>query len=140
MMTTYAGARVGRWRVREDQRSPSHTGRVEPSATPRFALGQVFATPGALTLLEKIRDTGKPYSVQVAAQDEAPMSLALPFLRRHVIGDWGDLGAEDWEANYEAVTSGGRLLSAYVVREGEQLWIITEADRSSTTILLPEEY
>jgi hypothetical protein len=140
MMTTYAGARVGRWRVREDQRSPSNTGRVEPSTAPRFALGRVFATPGALALLEKIRDTGKPYSAQVAAKDEAPMSLAVPFLRRHAIGDWGDLGAEDWKANDEALTSGGRLLSAYVVRAGEQLWIITEADRSSTTILLPEEY
>jgi hypothetical protein len=140
MTTIYAGARVGRWRVREDQRSPSHSGRVEPSAMARFALGRVFATPGALALLEKIRDTGKPYSVQVAAQDDARMSVALPFLRRHVGGDWGDLGAEDWKANDEAVTSGGRLLSAYVVGAGEQLWIITEADRSSTTILLPEEY
>jgi hypothetical protein len=63
------------------------------------------------------------------------------FVTRHLSGDWGLVGEEDWEANEQALIHGMRLLSIYRTTEEQQLvWIITEADRSATTILLPEEY
>ena len=61
-------------------------------------------------------------------------------LARHVRGDWGDLDEVDREMNERAIPLGGRLLSAYSDRNGRRFWIITEADRSATTILLPEDY
>jgi hypothetical protein len=90
--------------------------------TTKFALGQVVATPGAL---EAIKDAGQ---------------TPADFLDRHVRGDWGDVSKGDWKLNDEAVKKGERVLSAYRTLKGEKLWIITEADRSSTCILLPEEY
>ena len=87
-----------------------------------FAVGQLVATPGAL-----------------AALREASQSPA-EFISRHVRGDYGDVCDEDKRANDHAVVVGERLLSAYRTRLGVKLWIITEADRSSTCILLPEEY
>ena len=59
---------------------------------------------------------------------------------RHMAGDWGDVDEEDKAANDQALTDGSRLLSAYRTAAAKKLWIITEADRSATTILLPEEY
>ena len=59
---------------------------------------------------------------------------------RHAAGDWGEVDAEDWSLNDQAVLDGTRLLSAYRTLKGEKLWVITEADRSSTTLLLPSEY
>lgn len=85
-------------------------------------LGQVVATPGAIDAL--------------AEANEHP----VPFLVRHANGDWGTVGADDAALNHEAVVQGGRLLSAYVLPTGVKIWIITEADRSVTTILLPSEY
>ena len=87
-----------------------------------FLLGQTVATPGAL---QALLDSG-----------ESP----LVFLARHALGDWGDLDPEDLQANEDALRHGSRLLSAYHTQSGTKLWIITEADRSVTTILLPEEY
>jgi hypothetical protein len=55
-------------------------------------------------------------------------------------GDWGDVDADDWKENDHSVKNGYRILSSYVDRNVEKFWIITEADRSATTILLPEEY
>lgn len=89
---------------------------------PLFELGQLVATPGAIRALE---DSG---------------DHPLKFLSRHVTGDWGLVEKEDWEANDMAVQHGGRILSVYRTSKGTKLWIITEADRSVTTILLPEEY
>jgi len=89
---------------------------------PRFPLGQTMATPGALAALEQA--------------EESPAT----YLSRHVSGDWGELGPEDKRANENALRDGDRLLSAYVLSTQERLWIITEADRSYTTLLLPEEY
>jgi hypothetical protein len=89
---------------------------------PKFSLGQLVATPGALRALE-----------------EAGQSPGF-FLDRHVVGDWGEVDAEDWRANDEALVSGERLLSAYTTLRGVKIWIITEADRSSTCCLLPSEY
>ena len=89
---------------------------------PLFPLGQIVATPGALDALQQA--------------GQAP----IDFLMRHVRGDWGDVCAEDAEANQQSLKDGSRLLSAYKTSKGVKLWIITEADRSSTCILLPEEY
>lgn len=86
-----------------------------------FELGQIVATPASMELLGKHSIT--------------PMQL----LRRHITGDFGDLCEEDKESNNEAIWNEGRVLSSYVI-DGEKLWVITEADRSSTCCLLPEEY
>ena len=88
----------------------------------RFALGQVVATPAALQALE--------------AAGQAPAE----FLERHIRGDWGEVSKGDARLNDAAVRDGERILSAYTTKDGERLWIITEADRSSTCLLLPEEY
>ncbi len=87
---------------------------------PRFTGGSVYATPGIL-------DTIDPAHV-----DDA--------LTRHFGGDWGDCGEEDRKANEEALEEGSRLFSVYHDRTGAKFWIITEADRTSTTVLLPDEY
>lgn len=94
---------------------------------PKFSLGQIVATPGAL---EAIRDAG-----------QSPAD----FLARHVRGDWGDLCEDDRRLNNLALTDGSRLLSAYTTAKGERLWIITEAAddsgrRAATTLLLASEY
>jgi hypothetical protein len=87
-----------------------------------FILGEIVATPGALQAL--------------AAAGHSP----LEFLTRHARGDWGELCAEDREQNTAALRDGHRLLSAYALGNGQKLWIITESDRSVTTLLLPHEY
>ena len=87
-----------------------------------FPLGRIVATPGALQALE------------AAGQQPAQ------FLDRHVSGDWGELDDEDKRENEFSVRNGLRILSAYTTAAGEKIWIITEADRSATTLLLPEEY
>lgn len=87
-----------------------------------FPLGRIVATPGALRVLEESKDD------------------AAFFVRRHMLGDWGEMDPEDTAANNAAVINGTRLMSAYRTTLGEKLWIITEWDRSATTILLPEEY
>jgi hypothetical protein len=89
---------------------------------PKFSLGHLTATPSALQALQ---EAGQSPSV---------------FLEKHVEGDWGDVCDEDKRLNNQAVVSGERLLSAYRTLNGVRIWIITEADRSSTCILLPEEY
>jgi hypothetical protein len=61
-------------------------------------------------------------------------------LRRHARGDWGELPPEDWQANELALVEGSRLFSTYRDERGIWFWIITEADRSATTVLLPEDY
>jgi len=61
-------------------------------------------------------------------------------VNRHLSGDWGDLCAEDKDANEQALQFGGRLFSAYHDRKGVKFWIITESDRSATTVLLPDDY
>jgi hypothetical protein len=97
------------------------------TTTAKLELGQQVATPGALTA---IHESGES---------------AIQFLTRHVACDWGDLNDEDRRLNDEALIDGSRLLSAYVLRTGVKIWIITEAvgedgKRNATTILLPDEY
>jgi hypothetical protein len=69
-----------------------------------------------------------------------PPSEFLRALRRHLRGDWGELDREDRAANDQALLEGRRLLSAYTTETGTKFWIVTEADRSVTTVLLPGEY
>ncbi|MFH1494750.1 MAG: hypothetical protein ABIG70_08135 [Pseudomonadota bacterium] len=101
------------------------TNEITPSnlyACSLFPLGQIVATPGALDLLDT---TG---------------TNAFDLLLRHQRGDWGSVPPEDAEENLRSVESGCRILSSYFLNDTQRLWIITEADRSSTTLLLPEEY
>ncbi len=89
---------------------------------PLFALGRVVATPGALEALRSAEmDAGE-------------------LLRRHVTGDWGDVSPDDARENELSVREGFRILSSYRLAGGVTIWIITEADRSATTLLLPGEY
>ena len=89
---------------------------------PKFPLGQLVSTPAALDALTQ--------------SGQSPTD----FLSRHVRGDWGEVCDEDKQLNDEALVQGARLLSAYRTLRGVRIWIITEADRSSTCVLLPEEY
>jgi hypothetical protein len=83
-------------------------------------MGRTVITPGALEVLD--------------GED------ILLGISRHAGGDWGDVCPEDKQSNDEALNFGARLLSAYHTEGGQKFWIITEADRSATTILLPDEY
>ena len=92
-----------------------------------FRTGVTVSTPGAIAALqENYGDEWEDYGWQ--------------FLLRHVTGDWGDLCDDDLYANTLAVKHGERILSAYLLKDGTKLWVITEADRSATTFLLPGEY
>lgn len=95
---------------------------VQRTHEPRFAIGELTATPGALACLEK-----------------AGVNL-FALLGRHIYGDWGDaLDPADCQANEDGLREGGRVMSAYHVGDA-RIWVITEADRSATTFLLPAEY
>jgi hypothetical protein len=87
-----------------------------------FPLGVLVATPRALQALPDAKEN------------------ITTFLARHSTHDWGDVGDEDKKQNDASVENGFRLLSAYKLRNGTDIWVITEADRSATTVLLPEEY
>jgi hypothetical protein len=99
-----------------------HTDTNQQAGVTRFALGQTVITPGAKEALD------------IAGQ------TAIEFLRRHMSGDWGELSDNDLKENEVSLEQGLRLLSRYQTSKGERFWIITEADRSATTILLPIEY
>ena len=87
---------------------------------PKFPLGRLVATPGVLAAVPKIQ-------IQNA-------------LDRHAHGDWGIIPDENKRSNDQALQGGGRLFSAYLSTKEVRFWIITEQDRSATTVLLPEEY
>ena len=87
---------------------------------PKFILGEIVATPNAL--------------------NNIPNDEILNALSRHAQGDWGTLDAEDLQSNERALRFGGRLFSAYLSTQNVKFWIITECDRSVTTVLLPEDY
>ena len=92
------------------------------TTTTRFALGRILATPGAINAMKEA--------------GESPLRL----LKRHGPGDWGDLHPDDQRANELAIRRGMRVLSAYVLSTEARVWVITSADRSATTLLLPDEY
>jgi hypothetical protein len=93
---------------------------VIPFEGTRFPLGRTVMTRGIQELVE--------CGLNVSG-----------LLERHAGGDWGDVGAYDWQINDDALENDGRILSSYKTEAGE-VWIITEADRSATTVLLPDEY
>ena len=97
------------------------TNTITKQVNPLFELGLITATPGALSAMQNLK---------------IPPGLLLV---RHHCGDWGDLDKEDQEANSQALENGSRIFSAYQF-DDVKFWVITEADRTSTTILLPEEY
>jgi hypothetical protein len=92
---------------------------IPPNLLP-VPLGQTVATPAALGVLTQ--------------------SDIVTALRRHAAGDWGEVDAHDRAANDNAMKSGERLLSVYRSANGTTFWVITEADRSATTVLLPDDY
>jgi hypothetical protein len=100
----------------------THEGRSSQQGAGLFSLGRIVATPGVLQAMEKAG------------------SSAGEFLGRHAVGDWGDLCDEDKTANDEALADDLRILSAYKLKDGTKIWVITECDRSVTTVLLPSEY
>lgn len=108
--------------------SSSRSDRIErrphcaPTPLRPLALGKIVATPGALREL-----------------DRAGVAAAS-LLRQHERGDWGELCDDDHAANVWALANGARLLSNYSLPTGERIWILTEADRSSTCLLWPAEY
>lgn len=89
---------------------------------PAFELGQVLATPGAIETLAR-------FAIN-------PIIL----ISRHLSCDWSEMDKDDQQANQEAVKNGTRIFSSYTIAENTKIWVITEADRSATTILLPSEY
>ncbi len=89
---------------------------------PLFDLGHIVGTPRAMQALKK------------AGQKPGQ------FLWRHAIGDWGELNPQDWAENNRSLEDDLQIQSAYTLSNGVRIWIITEADRTETTILLPEEY
>jgi len=90
---------------------------------PLFLVGQTVATPGCLELLN--------------TNGINPSTL----IYRHIKGDYGDLSREDFKANQDALKTGARIFSSYKINDrDDKVWIITESDRSITTLLLPEEY
>ena len=105
------GARAGR---------SSRNGSLQPLML--FRLGRLCVTNGAIGALTS------------AAADP------IKYVARHLAGDWGDVDSVDAAANDRALQLGERIISAYALPSGEKIWVITEADRSATTILLPSEY
>ncbi|MBY0457639.1 MAG: hypothetical protein K2V38_09900 [Gemmataceae bacterium] len=93
---------------------------MEPSGSVRVPLGRTVATPAALAAV-------------------SPLDIAAA-LRRHASGDWGDVDPDDRAVNDDALRSGERLLSVYRSANGVTFWVLTEADRSATTVLLPDDY
>ena len=93
---------------------------ISQTFTQKFELGQVLITPGA--------------------HDDLDLKDVASSLVRHAGGDFGDVNEEDWAQNVTALETGDRILSSYRDRNGVKFWIITEWDRSATTILLPDEY
>lgn len=89
---------------------------------PKFPLGRVFTTPGALAVINR-----------------AGQSVDF-FLEKHSCGDWGELSAADEKANADALREGGRVMSSYRTLKGDIIWVATEFDRSLTAVMVPGEY
>jgi hypothetical protein len=92
------------------------------NTTDMFPLGQIIITPAALDVFEQV--------------NISPDNI----IQRHVLGDWGDMVDADKKANELAVEMGGRILSAYKMPGGNEVWVTTEPDRNHTTIMLPREH
>lgn len=98
-----------------------------------FEPGDIVATPGALDAITRVAH----------AIRRQPEQVAGALVGRHLSGDWGDLDPEDKDTNDGALEYGDRILSAYYIGDSQtpvKIWVITEADRSVTTLLLPSDY
>ena len=93
---------------------------IKKTIAEKFALGSVYCTRGV--------------------HEKIPIEVVMDVLRRHASGDWGDVCLEDRDANEQALLDEVRILSVFRLAEGVKVWVITEADRSATTVLLPSEY
>jgi hypothetical protein len=93
-----------------------------PRAGLPLQLGKCYATPAAIASL--LRNGVNPAQL----------------LARHRAGDWGNVSGDDWRENDKSCVAGTRVLSSYPMPDGERIWIITEANRSATTLLLPSDY
>ena len=100
----------------------SKGGSMSAVTKPKFELGQLLITPGALQVLSRNGTDGSVYA------------------DRHRRGDWGDVSDDSLHENERGLIQHGPIMSAYALADGTRIWIVTEADRSGTTILLPEEY
>ena len=110
-----------RRQVDDDDELPALPAEMASPVPPAlFDVGQIYLTPGA--------------------RESVSMEELVVVLNRHMRGDWGDVGEEDRRENDLSVKEGYRLLSSYTTDDGTRFWLITEADRSSTTVLLPDEY
>ena len=96
------------------------TVQIQVRREPKFRLGQLCITP--------------------AASQAVPPQEVLEAVARHASGDWGQLDPHDWQANEDALRQGGRLFSVYATRQGQKFYVITESDRRTTTLLLPDDY
>jgi len=114
------------------QHLEEHFSSEEIPATCREELGQLKNKPGKFPLGELIITTN--------AADKLEPSDILQSLTRHQNGDWGDVGEHDAQMNQEALRYGDRLFSVYYATNGTRLWIITEASREATTVMLPGDY
>jgi hypothetical protein len=102
----------------------NHPETIAMNTAAPFELGRIVATPN---LIESLEARGLH-------------ALLRTTIHRHALGDWGDVSAEDAQANTDALKHHDRLFSVYKVDDDLTIWIITEADRSVTTALLPEDY
>ena len=96
---------------------------ITTQTSPLFSMGRLCATPGALALIQEL---GEP-SMQ-------------SLIQRHLVGDWAEMAQEDQATNHYAIRCGARIFSSYALKTDAKVWIITESDRSLTTVLLPSEY
>jgi hypothetical protein len=108
-----------------EQQDTDLTGLLPPPVAvrkplPKFPVGKLCITPNA--------------AAQLSAEEIAAG------LTRHLLGDWGELDTADWQLNDQGLTHGGRLCSTYTTQPGLKFWIISEPDRSATTVLMPEDY
>jgi hypothetical protein len=97
--------------------------------------------------MAQLREAPAPFTAGLLVMTRSVQALAArggldptEYLRRHLSGDWGDISEDDRNANARAIVDGDRLFSSYKVSDDLTLWIITEADRSATTLLLPDDY
>lgn len=120
--TTRKAEIITQSRIAHDDNDTLQANATEAAPHVRFSPGDVYITPGACEALSQSNES------------------ARDLLVRHLSGDWGEVGEEDRAENEFSIERRLRILSAYRTKNGVRLWLITEADRSSTTMLLPEEY
>lgn len=106
------------------------TGLLSPSLGAKLKIQMKFNTRFAF---------GRQYVTEAVAA-AVPADELLKAVERHAAGDWGLLDQNDWENNDKALREGGRLFSRYQSSAGQKFWVVTEADRKVTTVLLPEDY